>query len=78
MFFHQATVICSHPDLGWGLAEMLDKVKGKFILSLNDHPGVREVFGAFNLEKVKTRYSVGAIRNEQVGELLITNFKSKT
>ncbi len=25
MFFHQATVICSHPDLGWGLAEMLDK-----------------------------------------------------
>lgn len=60
------------------LAALLDKVKGKFILSLNDTPGVREVFGAFNLEKVKTRYSVGAVRDKQVGELLITNFKGRT
>lgn len=58
------------------LAALLAKVKGKFILSLNDHPGVREVFGAFNLEKVKTRYSVSANKNQQVGELLITNFES--
>jgi len=60
------------------LANLLGKVKGKFILSLNDHPGVREVFGGFNLEKVKTRYSVSANKNQQVGELLITNFKAKT
>lgn len=60
------------------LAALLDKVKGKFILSLNDHPGVREVFAGFHQEKVKTRYSVSANTNQQVGELLITNFKAKT
>lgn len=60
------------------LAGLLAKAKGKFILSLNDHPGVREVFGAFNLEKVKTRYSVGADRSQPVGELLITNFQAKS
>lgn len=58
------------------LAAMLAKIKGKFILSLNDTTGVREVFGDFNLEKVKTRYSVGAKKNQQVGELLITNFNA--
>lgn len=59
------------------LAGMLSTIKGKFILSLNDHPGVREVFGGFKLEKVKTRYSVSANKNQQVGELLITNFSTK-
>ena len=49
-------------------------MKGKFISNLNDHPSVREVFGAFNLMKVKRRYSVGADKGKQVGELLTTNF----
>lgn len=59
------------------LAAMLAKVKGKFILSLNDKPEVRQVFRGFNLEKVTTRYSVGAAKNQVVGELLIMNFKTK-
>ena len=58
------------------LAAMLGKVKGKFILSLNDHPGVRELFDGFHLEEVRTRYSVSANKNQQVAELLITNFKA--
>lgn len=57
------------------LADLLGCVKGKFILSLNDTPGVREVFANFRLEKVTTRYSVGAARNQVVGELLIMNFE---
>lgn len=56
------------------LAAQLAGVKGKFILSLNDTPGVREVFSGFKLEKVNTRYSVGAARNQVAGELLITNY----
>jgi DNA adenine methylase len=57
------------------LAEQLAHVKGKFILSLNDRPEVREVFGAFRLEAVTTRYSVSAsARKAPVGEVLITNF----
>lgn len=59
------------------LATLLASIKGKFILSLNDTPGVREVFKGYNLEKVKTRYSVGPVRDQPVGELLITNFVRK-
>lgn len=54
------------------LAELLDKVKGRFILSLNDRPEVREVFGNFKVERVKTRYSLSAKKNQEVGELLIS------
>lgn len=57
------------------LATMLTKVKGKFILSLNDNPEVRQVFKGFTIEKVTTRYTVGAVRNQVVGEVLIRNFK---
>ncbi|MGY8903702.1 MAG: DNA adenine methylase [Burkholderiales bacterium] len=56
------------------LARLLDKVKGKFILSLNDTPGVREVFANFKFEDIKTRYSVSANKNMPVGEVLIRNF----
>lgn len=57
------------------LATMLAKVKGKFILSLNDNPEVRQVFKGFTIEKVTTRYTVGAVRNQVVEEVLIRNFK---
>lgn len=59
------------------LAEQLDGIKGRFLLSLNDTPGVREVFGNFHIESVRTRYSVGnkATAKKEVGEVLISNFK---
>ena len=57
------------------LAGLLDGLKGKFILSLNDTPGVRETFSNFKFEVVKTRYSVSAKANQEVGEVLISNFK---
>ncbi len=57
------------------LASQLDGIKGKFIMSLNDTPGVREVFANFQIETVKTRYSLSAKQNQEVGEVLITNFK---
>ena len=40
------------------LAEILNVLKGRFILSLNDHPDVRRVFHAFQIEGVETTYSV--------------------
>ncbi len=58
------------------LATQLDGLKGKFILSLNDTPGVREVFANFNIEAVKTRYSINPAKSGPVGEVLITNFKA--
>lgn len=63
----------SREDFG-RLAQQLDGLKGKFILSLNDRPGVREVFGNFKIEAVKTRYSINPGAHDQVGEVLITNF----
>lgn len=56
------------------LADQLGSVKGQFILSLNDRPEVREVFGRFHIEAVRTSYSINAHKNQAAGEVLITNF----
>ena len=57
------------------LAAMLGCIKGRFVLSLNDRPEVRETFAAFKVEGVQTRYSVNnRSANTKVGEVLITNF----
>jgi DNA adenine methylase len=56
------------------LAELLAVAKGKFILSLNDVPGVRDTFANFEIERVPTRYSINAKASQAVGEVLITNF----
>ncbi|WP_367615463.1 DNA adenine methylase [Teichococcus aerophilus] len=56
------------------LAEQLAGIKGRFLLSLNDTPGVREVFGRFTIEAVETTYTVGAGASAQkAGEVLISN-----
>lgn len=39
------------------MAEQLASLKGRFILSLNDRPEVREIFAGFDIEAVETRYS---------------------
>lgn len=41
------------------LAKILFRIKGRFILSLNDTPEVREIFSAFRIEEVETVYSAG-------------------
>lgn len=56
------------------LAAQLGTMKGKFLLSLNDTPGVREVFGAFGITPVETTYSVSRGNASKAGELLIANF----
>ena len=54
------------------LAEMLHAIKGRFILSINDHPEIREMFAWADLEEVETLYSANAKANRRVKELLIT------
>lgn len=55
------------------LAEALRGLKGRFILSINDTPGVREVFEGFSLEAVPVRYSVaGGGKGREFPELIIT------
>jgi DNA adenine methylase len=55
------------------LERALKGLRGRFILSLNDNSKVRELFSNFDIEAVKTRYSVNGKDHKQVGELLISN-----
>lgn len=55
------------------MAEVLEGISGRFILSLNDHPEVRRIFAKFDIEKVPTTYSVrGGGNAKKVTELVIS------
>ena len=54
------------------LAEILAGIKGRFLLSLNDTLGVREVFGSFSIEAVETTYGISG-KQQRAGEVLITS-----
>jgi DNA adenine methylase len=56
------------------LAGLLADVKGKFLLSLNDAPEVREIFAGFDMEDFSTLYTCNKAANKRTGELLIRNF----
>ena len=55
------------------LAEQLRRIKGRFVLSLNDRPEVRKLFAGFRLEAVKTTYQItGRGSSTPAAELIIT------
>ena len=55
------------------LATALRDLQGRFILSLNDTPGVREVFSGFNIEGVDVTYSLTRQKGGgQFKEVIIT------
>ncbi len=60
------------------LGEVLGGLKGKFLMSLNDHKEVRRIFKGFRFQTVQTKYSTmngrNKGRNTQRRELLIMNY----
>lgn len=54
---------------------LLRDIKGKFILSLNDRPEVREVFGKFQIHSVDLAYTAKRDATVRHSELLITNYE---
>lgn len=56
------------------LAERLKNIKGKFILSLNDVPEVREIFRDFTIGETELSYSTQQIPGRRYKEVLIRNF----
>ena len=55
------------------LVEVLGRLQGQFILSINDVPAVREIFAAFRLEPVQTTYTIaGGDAAAPARELVIT------
>jgi len=55
------------------LAGQLAGIQGRFLLSLGDTPGVRDVFKGFQMEAVRTKYTCSNGQNVPAGELLISN-----
>lgn len=59
------------------MADVLSKIKGRFILSINDHIDIRDIFADFKQEAVTTKYSTGSVKagdkRKDVGELIISN-----
>lgn len=54
------------------MAARLAKLKGRFILSINDVPAVRTTFAGFQMEEVGLRYSVGGGKGTAARELVIS------
>lgn len=56
------------------MAEVLRGIKGRFILSINDVPEIREIFAWAAIEEVKVSYTIGdkADRTPTRGELVIS------
>ena len=55
------------------LAEILHGIRGRFILSLNDRPEVRQVFAAFAIEAVQVSYTISRkATGAPAGEVLIS------
>lgn len=59
------------------LARVLSHVRGKFLLTINDSPYIREVFNEFKIFPyiIKGHHSVGNIGKNDRPELIITNYK---
>ncbi|HIE2486015.1 TPA: DNA adenine methylase [Pseudomonas aeruginosa] len=53
------------------MAAMLRQLKGKAIISLNDHPDIRECFASFHIESTGITYTVGGGQGTTAREVLI-------
>lgn len=55
------------------MAAILADLKGKFILSINDLPEIREIFKNFNVKPVELNYTVSKVRQTVGKELLVSS-----
>lgn len=53
------------------LAAQLAAIEGRFILSINDTPEIRETFAAFSLEEIETTYTLAGTGAQVAKELII-------
>ena len=60
------------------LAEQLRHIKGRFLLSINDVPAIREIFAGFQFKEVSLRYSINKEATTKADELLIANYPINT
>lgn len=53
------------------MATLMRSIKGRAIVSLNDHPDVRRVFDGFHIETTDIRYTLGGGKGSAAQEVLI-------
>lgn len=58
------------------LANKLKEMRGKFLLTINDHPLARELYKEFNIKEVEVNYSLSRETKARgkYNELIITNY----
>lgn len=59
------------------MAAQLADIRGRFLMSINDRPQIRETFAGFQLTPIQTTYTIGtksAGGGQPAAELLISNF----
>ena len=56
------------------MAEVLKRMKGKFVLSINDAEEIRNIFGKFKSREITLHYTSQRKAGKRFTELLITNF----
>lgn len=61
-----------------GLAEVMRSASGKVMVSINDHPKMRQVFAGFRTEEVSVTYSMSnaraGMRGKKRGELIVMSW----
>jgi len=60
------------------LADCLKAIKGKFLLTINDHPDIRKLYKKFTMTKVDVSYSVSLDKSPEArkrSELIIANYQ---
>lgn len=57
------------------IAAKLETIKGRFIVSLNDRPEVREIFSAFKICDVPLTYTIAGGEGKPVSEVIIMDRK---
>lgn len=60
------------------MADLMRSIQGKAVLSINDHPAIREVFEGFTTIPLQIRYTVGREgRDAFAGELIIKSWDDR-
>ena len=65
-----------NPDDYTALEQSLAGIKGKFILTINDHEAMRTLFRNYTIDEVEVPYSISRDikARGQYGELIISNY----
>jgi DNA adenine methylase len=65
-------------EFGWEqyeeMADLIGRIQGKAIISLNDHPDIRQAFSRYHIETTDIKYTVGGGKGSDAKEVLIFNW----